>query len=69
MALVYHVSAEYYPCHTCGKKMLSYMETHPLGKAKVDLPTYICDMHNSVSTDLGKDIVDCSDVPVLWGRD
>jgi hypothetical protein len=38
------------------------------GKTKAEFISYMCEMHNSVNKDLGKEIYDCEDrVHEQWG--
>lgn len=58
----------FFPCSSCRINFLEFLKKCPFkGSGRVELATYVCDLHNEVNFKIGKPIFDCSKVLDKWG--
>ena len=58
----------FYPCKLCSTHFLQMMEeVGPFrGSKKIELMTYLCEIHNIVNKRLNKPIHDCTNIKKEW---
>ena len=63
---------EVYPCKMCSRHFADMMKDHPpVFTTREEFMVYLCDIHNVVNVQVGKDLFDCSlgNLKDRWGGD